>query len=110
MLNKIICIAFLWCFASVWRFLFRRHNAIWLCRVNRNRSVLLWSSVIGNVWEWVADCWHENCSGAPSDGSAYGSAECGNRVMRGGSWGYNPSFMRADARVKVFWGVLSFLY
>ncbi len=64
----------------------------------------------GNVWEWVADCWHENYSGAPADGSAYGSAECGNRVMRGGSWGYNPSFMRADARVKVFWGVLSFLY
>ena len=64
----------------------------------------------GNVWEWVADCWHDNYSGAPADGSAYGSAECGNRVMRGGSWGYNPSFMRADARVKVFWGVLSFLY
>lgn len=64
----------------------------------------------GNVWEWVADCWHDSYVGAPSDGTAYGKTECDNRVMRGGSWGYNPNFMRADARIKVFWGVLSFLY
>lgn len=64
----------------------------------------------GNVWEWVADCWHDSYVGAPSDGTAYGKIECENRIMRGGSWGYNPNFMRADARVKVFWGVLSFLY
>lgn len=64
----------------------------------------------GNVWEWVADCWHDSYAGAPADGTAYGDTECANRVMRGGSWGYNPNFMRAEARVKVFWGVLSFLY
>ena len=64
----------------------------------------------GNIWEWVADCWHDSYAGAPTDGTAHGGAECGNRVMRGGSWGYNPDFMRADTRVKVFWGVLSFLY
>jgi formylglycine-generating enzyme required for sulfatase activity len=64
----------------------------------------------GNVWEWVADCWHDTYAGAPTDGSARGGGDCGNRVMRGGSWGYNPKFMRASSRVKVFWGVLSFLY
>ncbi|MFA6971041.1 MAG: SUMF1/EgtB/PvdO family nonheme iron enzyme [Gallionella sp.] len=64
----------------------------------------------GNVWEWVTDCWHESYAGAPADGTAYGDTACSNRVMRGGSWGYNPDFMRAETRVKVFWGVLSFLY
>ena len=24
----------------------------------------------GNVWEWVADTWHDNYDGAPADGSA----------------------------------------
>ena len=25
----------------------------------------------GNVWEWVADCWHKNHKGAPTDGSVW---------------------------------------
>ena len=44
----------------------------------------------GNVWEWVEDCWHENHSGAPTDGTAWGKengGDCGLRVIRGGSWG-----------------------
>ena len=27
----------------------------------------------GNVWEWVADCWHENYARAPRDGTAWTS-------------------------------------
>ncbi|MFL9827699.1 formylglycine-generating enzyme family protein, partial [Rhodoplanes sp. SY1] len=42
--------------------------------------------VHGNVWEWVADCYHESYSGAPSDGSAWITADCNRRVLRGGSW------------------------
>ena len=43
--------------------------------------------VHGNVWEWVEDCWHEDYSGAPTDGSAWTSGEdCDRRVLRGGSW------------------------
>ena len=43
--------------------------------------------VHGNVWEWVADCWHADYSGAPADGSAWtGGADCRHRVLRGGSW------------------------
>jgi formylglycine-generating enzyme required for sulfatase activity len=45
----------------------------------------------GNVWEWVEDCWHDNYSGAPTDGSAWISGgNCARRVIRGGSWN-NPS-------------------
>lgn len=41
--------------------------------------------VLGNVWEWVEDCWNGSYSGAPSDGSAWTSGECNRRVHRGGS-------------------------
>jgi formylglycine-generating enzyme required for sulfatase activity len=27
--------------------------------------------MVGNVWEWVEDCMHENYNGAPTDGSAW---------------------------------------
>ena len=40
----------------------------------------------GNIWEWVEDCYHSSYHGAPSDGSAWTSGDCGYRVMRGCSW------------------------
>ena len=41
--------------------------------------------VHGYLWEWCLDAAHENYEGAPTDGSAWGSA--GERgVLRGGSW------------------------
>jgi formylglycine-generating enzyme required for sulfatase activity len=43
----------------------------------------------GNVWQWVVDCYHDNYSGAPADGSAWTSGDCDRRVVRGGSWYYN---------------------
>ena len=50
----------------------------------------------GNVWEWVADCWHENYARAPRDGSAWTSGgNCGRRVLRGGSWFLSPAFLRS---------------
>lgn len=42
--------------------------------------------MLGNVWEWVEDCWNEFYLQAPSDGSAWTSGDCGRRVLRGGSW------------------------
>ncbi len=42
--------------------------------------------VHGNVWEWTADCWENDYTKAPTDGSAYISKRCLNTVMRGGSW------------------------
>ena len=46
--------------------------------------------VLGNVSEWVEDCWHDSYRGAPSDGRAWTSGDCGRRVARGGSWGDDP--------------------
>ena len=42
--------------------------------------------MIGNVWEWVEDCWNESYEGAPADGSAWTSGDCTRRDMRGGGW------------------------
>ena len=43
--------------------------------------------VIGNVWEWVEDCWHDGYKGAPSNGSAWiTGGDCSWRGIRGGSW------------------------
>ena len=52
----------------------------------------------GNVWEWVEDSYHDNYAGAPTDGSAWGGNSM--RVLRGGSWGYDPKFARASSRSK----------
>jgi formylglycine-generating enzyme required for sulfatase activity len=55
----------------------------------------------GNVWEWVEDCWHQDYEGAPPEGSAWLEANggnCGQRVMRGGSWGYEPGSLRTSCR------------
>lgn len=52
----------------------------------------------GNVWEWVEDCWNDSYEGAPVDGSAWTSGNCGLRVMRGGSWSINPWDLRSAVR------------
>ena len=52
----------------------------------------------GNVLQWVQDCWHDNYDGAPTDGSASSSRDCSRRVVRGGTWSYNPRFLRSANR------------
>ena len=42
--------------------------------------------MVGNVWEWVEDCLHEDYRGAPADGSAWMTGDCGGHRLRGGSW------------------------
>ena len=54
--------------------------------------------VHGNVIEWVEDCWNGGYAGAPTDGSAWVSGECDRRVLRGGSWWSQPSFLRSAYR------------
>lgn len=56
----------------------------------------------GNVDEWVQDCWNESYDGAPSDGSAWESGYCGQRVLRGGSWGNQPEGVGATFRHRNF--------
>ena len=52
----------------------------------------------GNVLEWVQDCWNDSYAGAPSNGSAWTSGDCGRHVLRGGSWLYAPEILRAAFR------------
>ncbi len=53
----------------------------------------------GNVWEWCADHWHENYQGAPIDGSAWLSDDQNaSRLLRGGSWSFNPAYCRSAYR------------
>ena len=56
--------------------------------------------MVGNVAEWVEDCWHNNYQGAPSNGSAWSSGgNCRSGVLRGGSYydGYQ-NLIRATSR------------
>ena len=54
--------------------------------------------MLGNAWQWTADCWHESYAGAPADGSAWMDGDCGKHVIRGGSWSNIPVFVRSAAR------------
>jgi formylglycine-generating enzyme required for sulfatase activity len=54
----------------------------------------------GNVWEWVADRWHESYEGAPADGSAWVEGGSSGRVVRGGSWGLEPGSLRSANRLR----------
>jgi formylglycine-generating enzyme required for sulfatase activity len=54
--------------------------------------------MLGNVFEWVEDCWHDSYDGAPADGAAWISGDCGTRVQRGGAWGYPPDYLRTAVR------------
>ena len=56
------------------------------------------SDVIGNVWEWVQDCYTETYQGAPVDGSAWSWPDCTRRVVRSGSWYGRVWFQRPAAR------------
>jgi formylglycine-generating enzyme required for sulfatase activity len=43
--------------------------------------------MVGNVWEWIADCYRPSYDGSPSDGSAWGAAnQCGVAFDRGGGF------------------------
>jgi formylglycine-generating enzyme required for sulfatase activity len=54
--------------------------------------------MVGNVFEWVEDCWHDNFDGAPADGSAWVTGDCSKRVIRGGSWYYPSALVQSFFR------------
>ena len=67
----------------------------------------------GNVSEWVADCWHDNYQGAPTDGHAW-TSDCGffdvPAVVRGGSWRSLPQDLRAANRFRFSPSYRDFFY
>jgi formylglycine-generating enzyme required for sulfatase activity/predicted Ser/Thr protein kinase len=54
--------------------------------------------MIGNMFEWVQDCWNGSYEGAPADGAARLDGDCAAREMRGGSWFTAPAYLRASYR------------
>ncbi len=52
----------------------------------------------GGVAQWVADCYHRDFAGAPSDGSAWVGGDCFTHVLKGGSWRNDPSYVRPASR------------
>jgi formylglycine-generating enzyme required for sulfatase activity len=40
----------------------------------------------GNVWEWVQDNWHEDYTGAPTNGAVGPGGDATMRAKRGGGW------------------------
>jgi len=55
--------------------------------------------MLGNVWQWVADCWRGTLADRPSDARAVEMGECDRRVMRGGAWNLDPWSVRSGFRV-----------
>ncbi len=56
------------------------------------------SDMLGNAWEYVEDCYHDNYVGAPLEGSAWQGASCDRRVVRGGGWFNDPQIIRSANR------------
>lgn len=52
----------------------------------------------GNASQWIEDCYHDDYTGAPADGSAWTSDTCDRRVVRGGSWHSAPADLRVARR------------
>jgi formylglycine-generating enzyme required for sulfatase activity len=62
--------------------------------------------MVGNIYEWVEDCYHTSYNGAPRDGSAWTTGDCvpgkqfaaSGRVLRGATWGNPPAVLRSADR------------
>jgi len=55
----------------------------------------------GGLWEWCADAWHDDYTGAPADGTVWESTQAAShRVGRGGSWHETPNNCRSAVRLK----------
>ncbi len=54
--------------------------------------------MVGNVWEWIQDCWHDDYTDAPADGSAWVEDGFSYRILRSGCFGLDPSGLRVSNR------------
>jgi formylglycine-generating enzyme required for sulfatase activity len=55
--------------------------------------------MIGNVGEWVADCYENSYANLPPSG-APNETNCAQRVVRGGAWGSIPRWHRSADRLR----------
>jgi len=56
--------------------------------------------LIGNVWEWTADCFADDYTGAGSDSAVRTEANCKAHTVRGGDWFSSPMSLRPAVRAK----------
>ena len=56
--------------------------------------------LMGNVWEWVEDCYGRNLTEIPADGRARTSADCREHTVRGGAWSTPARMLRTAVRAK----------
>jgi formylglycine-generating enzyme required for sulfatase activity len=61
--------------------------------------------MVGNVWQWVEDCYVPDYVDAPTGGSASKRASCLQRGLRGGSWIDLPRYLRSAQRYKLLFSV-----
>src|SRR5262249_49298584 len=54
----------------------------------------------GNAAEWVEDCWNDSYRGAPKDSAPWTSGQCGQRVLRGGSFDSQARYIRSASRFR----------
>jgi formylglycine-generating enzyme required for sulfatase activity len=57
--------------------------------------------MLGNVWEWCSDSYHNNYNKAPSDGSSWVDPNSNFKVLRGGSFQNDKPYNRTTSRI---WG------
>ncbi len=61
--------------------------------------------MLGNVFEWTQDCYTDNYKKVPRDGSPWKATDdsgCSLRVMRGGSFIYDPRHVRSANRIRSY--------
>lgn len=56
--------------------------------------------MLGNVWEWTADSWHDTYQNAPQNGAAWTGGDASLQVMRGGAWFEHPPNTRCATRYR----------
>jgi len=56
--------------------------------------------VAGNAAEWVEDCWNDTYRNAPTNGTAWTTGQCRQRVLRGGSFAGRANLIRSAARFR----------
>lgn len=57
--------------------------------------------IVGNVWEWCEDVYHDDYTGAPTDGSSWRTPRSdgeNDRVLRGGTWYLDAFYCRSAFR------------
>lgn len=53
--------------------------------------------MLGNLWEWTEDSYHDSYDGAPASGGSW-QGNGAKHALRGGSWNSDPQNVRASVR------------